>query len=68
MSIEEMGEVIRLRRIYLRISKAELSRCSGVSVSSIKSFEAGKANPSIINLSRLCMSLGLEIEVVGNEQ
>ena len=63
MSIKEMGQAVSGRRIELGITKAELSRCSGVGVTSIKNLEAGNANLSIDNLSRLCVSLGLEIEV-----
>lgn len=67
MTIKDMGKAINTRRLELGITKAELSRCSGVSVSSIKTFESGKANLSIDNVSRLCVSLGLELKVVAND-
>lgn len=53
--------IIKERRAVLGLTQQDLADYSGLSVRIIKSIETGKANPSIVTLSKIADILGLEI-------
>ncbi|WP_232677342.1 helix-turn-helix transcriptional regulator [Nocardioides sp. R-C-SC26] len=61
MGASEMMETILVQG---RISKAELSRHSGVSRALIDAYLKGTTQPSLAQVERLARSAGLEIEIV----
>ena len=53
--------IIKERRAILGLTQQDLADYSGLSVRIIKSIESGKANPSVMTLSKIADVLGLEI-------
>lgn len=54
---------IKNRRCKLKITQADLSEISGVSLRTIKGVEKGDANPTIDIVERLLRPLGLSLAV-----
>ncbi|EHK6028314.1 helix-turn-helix domain-containing protein [Vibrio alginolyticus] len=51
------------------LKQAELARISGIAASSILHFENGRSKPSMDNLKKLSIALGVSIDyLVGNEK
>lgn len=63
MNGKEIGKVIKERREFLKITQKELSDIVGVGLRSLVDVENGKANPTVIQLNKICNALGLKIEV-----
>lgn len=61
MTIIEIGNAVRERRISLRMRQEDLSELSGIGIKTIHLIETGKANPSINTLERLLEILGLTV-------
>ena len=64
--IHEIGEVIKSRRKFLRLTQDELAEISGISLRSLKAIELGKGNPSIAQLNKLLDAIGLKV-TLGNK-
>lgn len=47
----------------LGITQTELAEMADVGIATVKDFERGKGNPSLKTLEKLCMVLGLEIQL-----
>lgn len=58
---EQLGKRIQLMRTYAKLTKAELGRKCGVSVSCIYNWETGRTKPDIANLPALCKALKISI-------
>ena len=54
-------DVIKKRRLVLRITQQDLAELSGVSLRTIKDIESGKANPSLHMLSKIADILGMQV-------
>lgn len=63
MNKEKIGNIIKMRRSLLRISQGDLSEISGVSLRSLKAIETGKGNPTIDQLKKILVPLGLSIKI-----
>ncbi|MCO5945746.1 helix-turn-helix transcriptional regulator [Mucilaginibacter sp. RT5R15] len=53
--------MIKERRESLQVTQETLAELSGVGLRTVKQFESGKGNPTLITLQKLGDALGLEI-------
>ena len=63
MTGKEIGNIVRERRKFLKITQKELSEIVEVGLRSLVDIENGKGNPTIIQLNKIFDSLGLKIEI-----
>jgi transcriptional regulator with XRE-family HTH domain len=61
MHLKELIEVIRERRAMLQVTQETLAELSGVGLRTLKQFESGKGNPTLLTLQKIADVLGLEI-------
>lgn len=64
----EIGNEIKQRRKFLKITQQELSEIVGIGLRSLIDIESGKGNPTIDQLQKVLSTLGLtfEIKVISN--
>lgn len=60
MNLQEIGQVIKLRRRDLKIKQQELADLAGVNINTIVAIERGVGNPKIETLLAICEVLGLQ--------
>jgi len=53
--------IIKERRKLLQVSQKTLSELSGIGLRTIKEFESGKGNPTLLTVQKLLDVLGMEI-------
>lgn len=63
MTIQEIGERLRLRRKILRLRQRDLAELAGVTLRGLTDLENGKANPTISQLAKIAEVLGLEFRL-----
>lgn len=63
MNINEIGNIIRERRKFLKITQQELAEHSELSLRSLIYIEKGLGNPTILQLKKLLDILGLSMEI-----
>ena len=63
MNINDIGGLMRKRRLVLGIDQRALSEISGIAVHTLSNIEAGKGNPTVTTLARILDALGMEISV-----
>lgn len=63
MDLVEVGDRIKQRRKFLKISQQDLAEMASISDRTLRAIEQGKANPEIETLSQLCEVLGLQISI-----
>ena len=56
-----LDEIIKKRRVKLKLSQVDLAEMSGISLATVKDIERGKANPSLRTVEKLLDVLGLEL-------
>ncbi|RXM44165.1 helix-turn-helix domain-containing protein [Flavobacterium sp. YO64] len=61
MHFTEIIKIIKDRRETLQVNQETLAELSGVGLRTLKQFESGKGNPTLLTLSKLADVLGLEI-------
>ncbi len=61
MHFKELIKMVKERRESLRVTQETLAELSGVGLRTVKQFESGKGNPTLITLQKLGDALGLEI-------
>ncbi|MGK6350670.1 helix-turn-helix domain-containing protein [Parapedobacter sp. DT-150] len=61
MHFEEIINTIKERRESLQVTQETLAELSGVGLRTLKQFESGKGNPTLMTLQKLVDTLGLEI-------
>lgn len=61
MRVEEMGDIIKARRSFLKLSVSDLAELANVSVPTLKNIERGKANPGLNQIVKIYDILGLEL-------
>ncbi|WP_179414612.1 helix-turn-helix domain-containing protein [Mucilaginibacter sp. E4BP6] len=61
MHFKELITLIKERRESLQVTQETLAELSGVGLRTVKQFESGKGNLTLINLQKLGDALGLEI-------
>lgn len=58
----DLGETMKMRRNFLKLSQQDLAEIAGVSLATVKDIERGKGNPSLNTVKKILDVLGLEIE------
>jgi len=61
MHYSEMIRTIKERRESLQITQDTLAVLSGVSLRTLKQFESGKGNPTLLTIQRIVDVLGMEV-------
>ena len=59
--MENLIIAIKKRREVMQVTQETLSDLSGVSLRTLKQFESGKGNPTLLTLQKLADVLGMEI-------
>jgi transcriptional regulator with XRE-family HTH domain len=63
MHFSELIVAIKARREMLQVSQETLSELSGVGLRTLKQFESGKGNPTLLTLQKIADALGMEIRL-----
>ncbi len=63
MHFEELIKTIKERRDVLQVTQETLAELSGVGLRTLKQFESGKGNPTLLTLQKLGDVLGLEVSL-----
>lgn len=63
MHFKEIIQTIKLRRESLQVTQETLAQLSGVGLRTLKQFESGKGNPTLMTLQKLGDTLGLELSM-----
>jgi len=61
MHFENLIHIIKQRREMMRVTQETLAELSGVGLRTLKQFESGKGNPTLLTIQKLADVLGLEI-------
>jgi len=61
MHFKGLVKMIKERRESLHVTQETLAELSGVGLRTVKQFESGKGNPTLVTLQKLGDALGLEI-------
>lgn len=61
MHFRDLINTIKERRENLQVNQENLAKLSGVGLRTLKQFESGKGNPTLLTLKKLADVLGLEI-------
>jgi transcriptional regulator with XRE-family HTH domain len=63
MKITELGQLVKQRRVNLRIQQKDLAELSGVALRTIIQIENGSGNPSLETLNKLTRVLGMQLVI-----
>lgn len=63
MHFKELVEIIKNRRVMLKVTQETLAQLSGVGLRTLKQFESGKGNPTLQTVQKLADVLGLEVYI-----
>jgi transcriptional regulator with XRE-family HTH domain len=63
MHSEELIKIIKNRRAALQVTQEYLAELSGVGLRTLKQFESGKGNPTLLTLQKITDVLGLEVSL-----
>ncbi len=58
---EELIKTIKERREIMQVTQENLAELSGVGLRTLKQFESGKGNPTLLTIYKLADVLGMEI-------
>lgn len=61
MHFEHLIKTVKERRDMLRITQETLAEVSGVGLRTLKQFESGKGNPTLLTLTKLADVMGMEL-------
>lgn len=61
MHFEELVKIVKQRRESLNVTQEALAQLSGVGLRTLKQFEGGKGNPTLLTLQKIVDVLGLEV-------
>jgi transcriptional regulator with XRE-family HTH domain len=61
MHFIELVKTIKERREALQVTQEGLAELSGVGLRTLKQFESGKGNPTLLTLQKLSDVLGMEV-------
>ena len=61
MHLENLIKTIKERREMMRVTQETLAELSGVGLRTLKQFESGKGNPTLLTIQKLADVLGLEV-------
>lgn len=63
MHFEGLIKIIKERREVLQVTQKALADISGVGLRTLKQFESGKGNPTLLTLQKIADVLGMEISL-----
>ena len=63
MTNSSIGNNIKLRRKYLKVTQSQLGDLAGLSVNTLYKIERGQANPTIDTLIKISDILGMEMSI-----
>lgn len=63
MHFSKIIQEIKMRRKSLKVTQDTLAELSGVGLRTVKQFESGKGNPTLLTLQKLTDVLGLEVSL-----
>ena len=61
MHLKNLIQTIKQRREMMRVTQETLAELSGVGLRTLKQFESGKGNPTLLTMQKLADVLGMEI-------
>jgi transcriptional regulator with XRE-family HTH domain len=61
MHFNQLIETIKERRQALQVTQETLAGLSGVGLRTLKQFESGKGNPTLLTIQKIADVLGLEV-------
>jgi len=61
MHFTELIKTIKERREALQVTQERLAELSGVGLRTLKQFESGKGNPTLLTLQKISDLLGIEV-------
>ena len=61
MHFDKLIKTIKERREVMQVTQKTLAEISGVGLRTLKEFESGKGNPTLLTLQKLADVLGMEI-------
>jgi transcriptional regulator with XRE-family HTH domain len=61
MHFKALITIIKERRQALNVTQETLAELSGVGLRTLKQFESGKGNPTLLTLQKLADVMGLEV-------
>ena len=61
MHLDNLIQTIKERREMLRVTQRTLAELSGVGLRTLKQFESGKGNPTLLTIQKLADVLGMEV-------
>ncbi|MEZ4775542.1 MAG: helix-turn-helix transcriptional regulator [Bacteroidia bacterium] len=61
MKNHQLVDIIKTRREMLRVTQQTLAELSGVGLRTLKQFESGNGNPTLLTLQKLADVLGMEV-------
>lgn len=61
MHFQDLINTIKERRENLKVKQEDLAKLSGVGLRTLKQFESGKGNPTLLTIRKIADVLGLEI-------
>jgi transcriptional regulator with XRE-family HTH domain len=59
----EINEIIRMRRKFLNLTRAQLADRAGISLKSLKSLEYGDGNPTLSSVTKVLYILGMKLTI-----
>lgn len=63
MHFTELIKAIKERREVLQVTQETLAELSGVGLRTLKQFESGKGNPTLLTLHKISDVLGMEVSL-----
>ena len=63
MHFKEIINIVKERRESLKVTQEMLADLSGVGLRTLKQFERGKGNPTLMTIQKLGDALGLEVSM-----
>ena len=63
MHHEDIINIVKVRRESLHVTQETLATLSGVALRTLKQFESGKGNPTLLTLQKVGNALGLEVTI-----
>lgn len=63
MHFKELIQIVKERRETLQVTQETLAELSGVGLRTLKQFESGKGNPTLLTIQKLADVLGLELSL-----
>jgi transcriptional regulator with XRE-family HTH domain len=61
MHFTELIKTVKERREVLKVTQETLAQLSGVGLRTLKQFESGKGNPTLLTMQKIADVLGMEI-------